>query len=888
MADIWRKCRTAFRWCRFTLWAVVLAALLAFAWLNVIGFPDFIKARLTDTLHQRGVDLQFTRMRLRLVHGLVVDNVRIGSLTDTNRPTLTAREVQLRLDYPALMHRQLQVDSAILRDGKFTLQVSPTNSLVWLNIQSDIRFLPGDTWAVDDLRSDFAGTHLQLALHVAHAPEIARWNIFAGRKAAGPSALSKPLQDFASQLQRIHFSGQPQLNLTLKGDARDVHSFNLQANVTVPYISTPWFSSRNLQFATRITSPDNTPTSGDPALSFWTNAFPFRLVWIARAADLRSERISGDMVDCSGLWLAPELKITHLGGHLGGGTLETSAGLDVVTRRLTFTNSSSFDPHVLSFFLPAAIRKPLTEILWTGPPALTIGGSTRLPAWTNSQPDWREELLASLSLTGAAGFSNAIVRGAPLDLLRTRFDYDDQILTLSDTRFEQGRTRLSLSGQRSFATKNFRLHLAGTADIETVRPFLTGTIATNIFHLVQLNEPLAFDLSAAGNLASPADTTAAGHLALTNFAVRGQTFGSVVTAVTCSNRVVQFSHPQAYRATNTQYLTADSVTLDFNQWMIFFTNGYSTFDQMVIPRAIGPKTAGAIEPYQCVSAPTARVHGQLPIRDFKTGRDLDGTDLTFDIIRPVPFRWSLLLATNMTGTVRWMGQYLILSNLNAQCYGGEARGRAYFDFTPVGYGCDFDFDAAATNINVHALALDLASDKKTNKLEGLLSGHVAVTDANSKSWQSWDGYGSLKLHDGLLWDIRLFGFMSPVLNTFAPGLGNSRATDARVDFVMTNGVARSDSLTIQTLTMRLQYAGTVDLQQNVNALVTAQLMRNTWVVGPLVSTILWPVSKISECRVTGLVSDPKVTPVIFHPIRNFLEGGSTPPATPPADPTPPK
>jgi hypothetical protein len=77
--------------------------------------------------------------------------------------------------------------------------------------------------------------------------------------------------------------------------------------------------------------------------------------------------------------------------------------------------------------------------------------------------------------------------------------------------------------------------------------------------------------------------------------------------------------------------------------------------------------------------------------------------------------------------------------------------------------------------------------------------------------------------------------------------------------------------------MRLQYSGTVDLQQNVNARVTAQLLRNAPLVGSLVSTILWPVSKIFECQVTGQLQDPKVAPVwipspvadVLHPIRSL-------------------
>jgi hypothetical protein len=117
------------------------------------------------------------------------------------------------------------------------------------------------------------------------------------------------------------------------------------------------------------------------------------------------------------------------------------------------------------------------------------------------------------------------------------------------------------------------------------------------------------------------------------------------------------------------------------------------------------------------------------------------------------------------------------------------------------------------------------------------------------------------------------------LNTLLPGLGNSRATDAATKFSITNGVIYTDSLETRSTMMRLEYTGTVDLKQNVHARVTAQLLRDTWVVGPLVSTVLWPVSKLFEYKITGTLKNPKSEPVYvpkflllpLHPIRT-LEG----------------
>ena len=148
--------------------------------------------------------------------------------------------------------------------------------------------------------------------------------------------------------------------------------------------------------------------------------------------------------------------------------------------------------------------------------------------------------------------------------------------------------------------------------------------------------------------------------------------------------------------------------------------------------------------------------------------------------------------------------------------------------------------------------------------------------------RSWNGHGNLSLRDGLIWDIPIFGIFSDVLNGMVPGLGSSRASAGTCTFVITNGVIRSDDLDIRSTGMRLQYRGTLDFQGQVNARVEAGLLRDMWLVGPVVSTVLWPVTKLFEYKVTGSLGDPKAEPVYlipkvmllpfqlpFHPLRTL-------------------
>jgi hypothetical protein len=138
----------------------------------------------------------------------------------------------------------------------------------------------------------------------------------------------------------------------------------------------------------------------------------------------------------------------------------------------------------------------------------------------------------------------------------------------------------------------------------------------------------------------------------------------------------------------------------------------------------------------------------------------------------------------------------------------------------------------------------------------------------------------VRLRDGFIWDIPVFGFLSPKLNDVMPGLGNSRATEGSAEFIITNSVVFSDSLNIRSPMMRLQYDGTVDFQGNVDARVEAQLLRDAWLVGRIVSLVLKPLTKLLEYKVTGTLSQPKPAPVYFisrliflplHPFRSLDE-----------------
>jgi hypothetical protein len=870
----WRKCRVCLRWSRRAALVAAVALICAFVWFDRVGVPDFLQRRLVESLRARGVELEFSRLRFSLFHGLIAENVRVGHPAAPDSPALSAREVRLELNYRAALRRRLQLDGFKLREGKFILPLSPTNALKLDDIQTELRFQANDTWSLDNFKAGFAGAKLALSGDIAHAPEIRGWAIFRGTN-TGEGAARAQLKKFSDTLGKIHFTGTPQLNLTVAGDAHDVHSFSVHLAVNAPGVQTPWAGARNLQFTARLTAPADAPTNCDASWSWWTNLQPYRLVWTAQLTQLKSEKLSADSVACGGSWRAPELALANLSARLGGGRLEGRAWLNVATREMVFANASRFDLHAVAALLTDKTRERLAEFSWTQPPSLRAGGSLVLPAWTNRQPDWRGEVQPTMQLLGELAFTNGAAFGANIDSADAQFAYSNLVWRLPEVTVAQSKTHLEISGSEDDATKDYRWHISGAFDPAAIRPFLTASNAVRGFGIVQCTEPARLDADVRGRLYDYDGIGATGRVALTNFTVRGQSMDSVTVAFSYTNRVLDFSHLDLWRGAQT--LTADLITLDFNRRLIFFKNGYSTADPKAITLAIGPKTAHIMEPYHFLQPPTVFVEGCVPLHDVNGVRDVDDADLRFDVVGGVPFQCLKLRAASITGTVHWLGETLVLTNIAAELYGGAGNGFANFDFRVPHDGADYQFTAAVTNINLHALATDLSSP--TNRLEGALSGRIVVTRADTRDWRTLDGFGQARLRDGLIWDIPLFSLLSPVLNAVSPGLGDSRATDAAAAFAITNGVIYSDSLEINTAMTRLQYAGTVDLRANVNARVTAQLLHNLWVVGPLVSPFLWPVSKVFEYKVTGTLENPKKEPVYvpklfllpLHPIRTLEE-----------------
>jgi hypothetical protein len=376
-----------------------------------------------------------------------------------------------------------------------------------------------------------------------------------------------------------------------------------------------------------------------------------------------------------------------------------------------------------------------------------------------------------------------------------------------------------------------------------------------------------------------AATLATGH-----FVVRGETVDHLNAKVDYTNRLLNINQLSLAHKTGRVEVPMAAIHFASNSMVISMTNATSTMDPEPVRRALGKFAPPFMGEIHFDSPPQVQASGS-----FVPGDDL-GTAMKF-LVQGNQFHWNNLNADSVQGAVDYHVRTVEISNVQAGVFGtGKVRGWLTIEWGSRGTGFSSDF--SLNGINLGTVAQELTA--KRTKLEGMLDGQLALAAPFGASDTNIFGRGRLHVHDGLLWDIKLFGAFSPLLNAIAPGSGDSRAREASASFVITNGVLSTEDLEIRSSGFRLLYRGTIDAQKRLNARVEANLLRDTPLFGHLLSWMLTPVDKIFEYRVTGTLKKPVTKPLYipkaflamlrpFHSLKELLPPPTTPkPSSAPA------
>jgi hypothetical protein len=636
-----------------------------------------------------------------------------------------------------------------------------------------------------------------------------------------------------------------------------------------------------VDFSVTLGGATNSITAND-ALGFWNHLLPHEARWSIGIGRLRSLALQADQVAVDGEWSPPQFSIANLRAQLYQGSVSGNAQLNVVSRELSGGGAADFELRHLLPLLPPADQARLQQFTWATPPKLRCDAALVLPAWTNPAPNWKLEVIPTLRLAGEVAITNAMFRDIHADWVTTHFSGTNLIWELPDLAVGRPEGGLRVRHRANEATGEYYFQLHSTIDPRAVLPLLDPEVRQG-FDLCEFSQPPVVDGELWGRWHDLNSLGFRGHIALTNFSFRGEHVDAIVTGLNYTNQIIECLDLRAW--SGTQHLAIAGVTADFPAQRTYFTNGFSTFAPTTIAHAIGPMVTRIMEPYHFGQPPVARFNGYTSMHnphDADIIFEGEGTD--FECLN---FR-----VPRFTTQIIWKNNLLSVTNAQGDFYEGKAGGWAHFDFPDTDHA-QYAFTVDVTNARLPTLIADVT--QKTNSLEGLLSGRLAVTNAWTDNLHSWNGYGYARLRDGLLWELPIFGVLSRPLDSMIPGVGNSRFTDATASFGIGNSVIYSPDLEMRSAAMRLQYRGTVTFDGDISARVIAEPLRDTPVVGSVVSTILSPVARLFAYRIGGTMKEPKSEPIYipkllmvpFSPFQSLGELFSPEPAkTESANPPP--
>lgn len=137
---------------------LVLAIIIGLgAYLNQVGIPESLKNRLLETLRQRGVAMEFERIRFRATRGIVAEQVTLGRLGDLGGEQFSAKEVQLALDWGQVLALKPEVRGLQIREGSVSIPLIESNRVASRfnlhGVEARIRLEGAERWVVEDLRA---------------------------------------------------------------------------------------------------------------------------------------------------------------------------------------------------------------------------------------------------------------------------------------------------------------------------------------------------------------------------------------------------------------------------------------------------------------------------------------------------------------------------------------------------------------------------------------------------------------------------------------------------------------------------------------------------------------------------------------------------------------
>ena len=647
------------------------------------------------------------------------------------------------------------------------------------------------------------------------------------------------------RLQSIHW------NATLTNSLGNPMPNRSSVNMALASLKSSKGSFDSAEITAKVVRVDSS-INKDDSWDYWAKLAPYKVHFNSSAKSItEGESLIIDDFSIEGKWEAPKLIINQFDALSEQGGMKASAELDVETRIVKATSNIDFDLYKILDHLSPKAQRWIRQFKWNKAPLVSSSIQATLPKWSDKNPNWREQVGPSLMINGKVNSGPLSFRGIQLDGAQTDLYYTNQVWLLPNLVASRSEGDLKFSLRSHTDSRDFHFDFHSTINPLALIPALKDERQRRAFEFFVFQNPPVLQGQIWGRWKEPGQTGFNAKFGATNFTFRSQQVDRMSAGMALNNGMFNATNVVVERPEGVVNL--DALMFDVGEKRLYLTNGVGRVDPAAVSKAIGPKTAHALEPYHFIDPPKVKVNGWI-----QTGPGRNPASLHVEVDGGA-FKFNRFNSRDMNGEIFWAGNSITLTNVVSEFYGGDLNGNLFAKFNDK-KSSEIDFHLQAKQMGLNEFMSDVLG--RDSGLSGEMEGELNIK-ALSNDWSSWNGSASATLKDGYLWELPLIGIFSPVLDQMAPGLGAGKFSKGTGDFKIVNSIVKTRNVELKSPLVRLQYTGHVDFNGKIsNAGVVAEPLRDAWVIGPVLGPVLnlalKPIERMLKFKVEGTLNKPKM------------------------------
>ncbi|HEV8184769.1 MAG TPA: AsmA-like C-terminal region-containing protein [Chthoniobacterales bacterium] len=527
-------------------------------------------------------------------------------------------------------------------------------------------------------------------------------------------------------------------------------------------------------------------------------------------------------------WRDRQLTINECSWSDEHGEFAARASWNTASHAADFQAHSSADAR--QFLEAFGFGKFLAQATFAKPPTLELSGSANFAGAT-----------PRLSVIGRVAAANFTYKTVPVASLAGDFSWDGERTMLRDVRMrhETGEVLADLLD----SPDDFRLNVQSTIDPTAIAAVAPPELRRFLGEWEWPRTPTV-RMQIRGPSRDPQTWSGEGHVTLQRTRFRGVWMNNASADVRFGGGALTFDH---LKVTRDEGVGTGAFTYDFKQHEVRVDNVVSTLRPADAIYWVEPKLHKAVIPYKFRSPPHLTVNGVV---QFHGGKN---SHLEIGVDAPAGMDYVFLGKTLPFETVR--GQLLFtegrlqLSDVEAALFDGTTRGTA--DISLAKDDRRHTASVAVDGIDFPRLT-DLYFKYKTAR--GQLSGTYDFQGIGGDA-RTMLGNGKIKVGNGNVFAIPVFGPLSGLISGIFPGAGYSVATQATAGFTTRDGVIHTDDFKVSGKLFGMVGHGDIHFLDN-------KLDFDIRISASGAGLVLTPMYKLFEYKGEGSLSKPN-----WHPKR---------------------